>query len=589
VTVTAWATVAAFLLLAVLATRLWLQHRTAAAAWLAGAFGLLGAAVLVGQVVPDEAPFAANVASTAVAVTGVLAFPYLLFRFAAGFGGVPVALRRVADVAAAVILVGTVALVPAFAPPDVDPAWFPALLYVILVYWTLLSAWVAVPLWRAGRARPTVARRRMRVLAVGSGLMNLAVFVSIVGPAESAVATIVARSIAIVAAGGFYLAFSPPGLLRREWRRDEERTLRGAPLDVLRADGHVEAVEAVLPRVAQLFGTGQAAFCDVDRRTIATFGDDDVGDVAAAIDDAQARHTVEQHGDWVVLRLGTGWLGVRTDLYAPFFGAEEMELLGSLGAFLDLALERVDLLAVERQAKAEIEVASREIETLLYGISHDLRNPLVSVLGYLDVLEKDSGEALGEDGRRHIERLRANAHYMDALIRDLLELSRIGRTERGSASVALEQLVRELGTELRRDHPAATVEVGPLPVVDMNPVRARQLFANLIGNALVHGGRDDIAVSVESARTNGTHAEVVVSDNGGGIPEPYRERVFKIFERLEAREEREGTGVGLAICRRIVEQVGGRIWIGDAAPGTAVHIELPQPSHAERAPAGGRP
>ena len=70
--------------------------------------------------------------------------------------------------------------------------------------------------------------------------------------------------------------------------------------------------------------------------------------------------------------------------------------------------------------------------------------------------------------------------------------------------------------------------------------------------------------------------KVVVADDGAGIPEPYRERVFKIFEQLEARDDRKGTGVGLAICRRIVEQAGGRIWIGDAAPGTAVHVELPQ-------------
>ena len=310
-------------LLTALALRLWRQRRTAAAAWLAAAFGALATAVLVGQVVPDDAPFALDVVSTAVAVIGVLAFPYLLFRFAASFGDVPVILRRMADVAAATIIVVAVALVPAFAPPDVEPAWFPALLFTILGYWTALSAWVAVRLWRAGAGRPTVARRRMRVLAVGSALVNLALFVSIIGPAESAVAAVVARSIAIVAAGGFYLAFSPPGPLRREWRREEERTLRGAPLDVLRADTHAEAVETVLPRVAQLFGTGQAVFCDAERRPIATFGADDVGDVEAALDEAQAPHTVEQHEDWVLLRLGTGWVGVRTDPYAPFFGADE--------------------------------------------------------------------------------------------------------------------------------------------------------------------------------------------------------------------------------------------------------------------------
>jgi signal transduction histidine kinase len=572
-----WLTAAAFALLGVLALRLWRRHGTRPVAFVTAAFGLLGAALLAGRLLPADAPASAQLAASALSAVGVLGFPYLLFRFTTSLGGAAPATRRVADVAAAAVLVGTLALVPFYALADDPPAWLVGLQFMVLVYWTGLSAWIIVRLWQAGRGRPTVARHRMRALAASSGLLNAALIVAILAPGDTDVAAATAQLLAIASAGGFYLALHPPAFLRREWRRDDERRLRGLPLDVLRAQDHAAAVHAILPPVARLFGSDEALFVGTDATPVAAIGlaGTAVEEAGAAITRASAIHEVEQHDSWIALRLDNGWLGVRADGFAPFFGSEEMDLLDSIGGFVDLALERVDLLAAERASKERVEAASRETEALLYGLSHDLRNPMMAVLGYLELIEADAGDRLGAEQRQYLERLRANAGYMDALIGDLLELSRIGRTQQATDPVPLGPLVDDIAGELRRAHPAATFVVGVLPIVELNPVRARQLFVNLLGNALVHSGRDDVTVSVVAGPVEADRAVVVVADDGKGIPTADRARVFGIFERLEPQAEVGGTGIGLAMCQRIVEQAGGSIWLDDPEVGTAVHVALP--------------
>jgi signal transduction histidine kinase len=108
----------------------------------------------------------------------------------------------------------------------------------------------------------------------------------------------------------------------------------------------------------------------------------------------------------------------------------------------------------------------------------------------------------------------------------------------------------------------------------MNPLRARQLFTNLLENAVEHGGRNDIHIRVAATEAADGSVELVVADNGLGIPEGYREKVFGVFERLEGRRG-NGTGIGLAICRKIVELVGGRIWIAASDTGTEIRISVP--------------
>jgi signal transduction histidine kinase len=151
-----------------------------------------------------------------------------------------------------------------------------------------------------------------------------------------------------------------------------------------------------------------------------------------------------------------------------------------------------------------------------------------------------------------------------------------------SEEVALTALVNDIADELRSRHPSARIDVEPLPAVEINPVRARQLFTNLLENAVAHGGRADLHVTVRPLDTAGA-TTVSVADDGVGIPAAYREKVFGIFERLDGQGHPDGTGIGLAICKKIVEQAGGDLSIAESSVGADFRIRLPSPSPAPAA------
>jgi signal transduction histidine kinase len=163
---------------------------------------------------------------------------------------------------------------------------------------------------------------------------------------------------------------------------------------------------------------------------------------------------------------------------------------------------------------------------------------------------------------------------MEDLIQDLLELSRIGRTQTEPGEVDLDVLVRDIADAIHSSNPDATIDGDHLPTLLINPVRARQLFTNIIENAVHHSGRQDVTVSVRSSQQSDGSIQIGIKDNGEGIPGDYRERVFRVFERLQP-EEGTGTGIGLSICRKIVDGLRGRIWVEDTKEGTDVEIALP--------------
>jgi PAS domain S-box-containing protein len=225
-------------------------------------------------------------------------------------------------------------------------------------------------------------------------------------------------------------------------------------------------------------------------------------------------------------------------------------------------------------ANKELERTNAELETLVYSASHDLKSPMVSLLGYLEYLKLDFGEALGTEGGRYVQRISDCTLYMQRLIHDLIDLSRVGRLSGGIGEVDLAELASSIVTEARAAHPAIRFHVGPLPVVAAEEMSFRQLFTNLVENAVQHGGRADLSVSIEGAALPDGSLELSVRDDGQGIPPEHRERVFGVFERLDGASTAGGTGMGLAICRKIVELMGGSIAIAGGR-GTVVHVLLP--------------
>jgi PAS domain S-box-containing protein len=232
-----------------------------------------------------------------------------------------------------------------------------------------------------------------------------------------------------------------------------------------------------------------------------------------------------------------------------------------------------DAFSRERLSRIGVERANSELESFVYTVSHDLNSPLISLLGYLELLEQDAGPHIPEEANFYIERMRASSIFMQSLIKDLLELSRVGRVQTEAEEVDLNQLIEEIAAEAQNANPGVTVQASDIPPVTINPVRARQLFSNLIGNAIKYAGRPDVRVSVTAEPNSNGLVSLSVTDNGPGIPEPYRERVFGVFERLENTQD--GTGIGLAVCKRIVETNGGQIWIADSDEGTDMRLTVP--------------
>jgi PAS domain S-box-containing protein len=225
-------------------------------------------------------------------------------------------------------------------------------------------------------------------------------------------------------------------------------------------------------------------------------------------------------------------------------------------------------------ANRELERANAELETLVYSASHDLKSPMVSLLGYLEYLKLDYGEVLGQEGNRYLNRMADSTMYMQQLIHDLIDLSRVGRTGVEPIDVDLNKLVRAIAEDAGAANPGIEIRVGPLPVITGDPVGFRQLFTNLLENAVRHGGRPDLEVVVDGRDRPDGSLELSVRDNGKGVPSEHRERVFGVFERLEGPSTSAGTGMGLAICRKIVEVLGGSIGI-QGEHGTDVRIVLP--------------
>ena len=261
---------------------------------------------------------------------------------------------------------------------------------------------------------------------------------------------------------------------------------------------------------------------------------------------------------------------------------EPARLTGTLLDVTELrAAERELSIALERetQARRDVERVNAEMESFVYTVSHDLNSPLVALLGYLEFIEQDHAEALGERGGFYVERMRASTNYMRALIRDLLELSRVGRVDEQSERVDLSAVASEAAESLRASSPDVAVTIGDLPVVWMNPVRARQLVTNIMQNSVKYGGRADIGITITRVAEEDGMVEVSVRDDGVGIPEADRSRVFGVFERLH--QDEEGTGIGLAICKKIVNSTGGSIWSAPSDVGADIHFTLPLAAVAE--------
>lgn len=220
---------------------------------------------------------------------------------------------------------------------------------------------------------------------------------------------------------------------------------------------------------------------------------------------------------------------------------------------------------VEQRTK-ELELANRELEAFSYSVSHDLREPLRAVNGFCRALIEDYGGLLPEDAHHVVDEIRGGALRMGRLIDDLLAFSRLSRQPLQRRHLDVKRIVAECLQELSSAIGKAHVEVRDLLPYEADPALIKQVFLNLIGNALKYSRlRDEPRIEVESRLGDDGNVVYLVRDNGTGFDMKYAHKLFHVFQRLHRGVEFEGTGVGLAIVQRIVVRHGGRVWV-EAAP-----------------------
>ncbi len=269
----------------------------------------------------------------------------------------------------------------------------------------------------------------------------------------------------------------------------------------------------------------------------------------------------------------------------------EGNVFGVLGIFWDITEQKRNAERLQRYAErlqalnSELERSNRDLQDFTYTVSHDLQEPLRKIHAYGQFLLEDCGDHIPEEGREHLQRVQGAAVRMKELIQHLLTLARVGTRGANLASVesrqVIEKVLQDMSEQVRESGAEVALQA-ELPVVTADAVQLGQVFQNLIGNAMKFRSAERRPKVTIGACVDGGQAVFSVADNGIGIEERFFERIFGVFQRLHLREEYEGAGVGLALCKKIIQRHGGRIWVeSEVGKGSTFHLALRMAPDAE--------
>jgi signal transduction histidine kinase len=559
----------------------WRRRRDSASMWAAATFGSLGLLVLIG-LIPNHPGNFPERAVNRVAIALLVLFPYLLFRFTTAFR---IPGRRFANALfslTAILILWTFALPRIPQPGEPRPDFLIAWLAVFMVHWAVLSIVSARRLWRAGTAQPTVARRRMQLLAVASAGLVVALLLAIFTNDQYSGVSLASGVLAFLSVMAFLLGFAPPTLIRLWWRGPEQGRVQEAIASLLSfAESQEEVASRVLEPAAAIVGARAIAIRNAEGKVVAAWNVP--GNAWSSLELGNGEIPTIWHDAKVFdLEVPGGSLVVWTSPYAPFFGDEELALLRTVGALTGLALDRVRLFQAEHESRVALERANEVKSNFVALAAHELRTPMTTIHGFVTTLHHLSDKLDDEQKEQVRNALLQQTHRMAALIEQLLDLSRLD-----ADAIDIEPLplhvrsqVQEIVSTVAPELDAVTVDIAEDTIAVADRAALERIVTNLVTNAFRYGAPP---VTVRAEQTD-RHFRLSVEDCGRGVSAEFIPDLFERFSRSEgSRAGSVGTGLGLAIARSYARAHGGDLLYESAEPhGAKFMLVLPaQPRRDE--------
>jgi signal transduction histidine kinase len=536
------------------------------------------------------------------ALVGILlmALPYLMLRLLDDFADVPTWVKRAAEVGLALATVGLIAV-----PPPLPPV----VVLAYVAYFVALQVYTSVAFLRVGRRSSGVTRRRLQTVAAGSALLGGVLVIAglqVLAPGLADIWLVLSRLTGLASGLAYFLGFAPPAVLRRAWQEPELREFLGRAASLPRLPTTSQIVHELERGTASALGVSAAAlglWDDDDaviRFTVAgptsevRPGELTVGRAFAeqrAIFTTDARRAFPEHAEQYArnnvravmaapITAGGRRLGVLTAYAsrAPIFADDDLRLLQLLADQASVVLESRALIDEASRVRAREEM-TRLKDDFLSSAAHDLKTPLTTLVAQAQLLERRTRLKPEQPADLEgIRRMVAEATRLRALVLELLDASRVehGRLVGGREPLDLVGLARQACERHNGPRHQCRVEGHDRLVGDFDRARVEQLIENLVDNAVKYspeGGDVVLRLSRE-----GEEARMSVTDQGIGIPSEDLPRLFERFHRGGNVDDRRfaGMGLGLYICRGIVQEHGGRIWASSRiGQGSTFHVALP--------------